>query len=95
MFHLAGHDEVELHRGMSFEHAAVVPRPSGTFVSATFRRVIADSLATLGPTRRAGILLSQRLPVGRLFMTHHETRAMNLHFGEAEAVLLADADALF
>lgn len=95
VFRLAGHDEVVLHRGMSFEHAVVVPRPTGTFVSATFRRPIAESLAALGPTRRAGVLSSQRVPVDRLFMTYHETGAMNRHFREAEAVLLADPTALF
>ena len=94
-FHLAGWDDVVLYRGMSFEHVTVVPRPAGTFVSATFHRSIAEALSALGPHRRAGVLLAQRVPVARLFMTHHETAAMNAHFQEAEAVLLADASALF
>jgi hypothetical protein len=94
-FHLAGWDDVVLFRGMSFEHATVVPRPTGTFVSATFHRPIAEALSALGPHRRAGVLLAQRVPVARLFMTHHETAAMNAHFQEAEAVLLADPAALF
>ena len=94
-FRIAGWDEVVLYRGMSFEHVAVVPRPAGPFVSATFHRPIAEALSALGPRRRAGVLLAQRVPVDRLFMTHHETAAMNTNFQEAEAVLLADPAALF
>lgn len=94
-FRLAGHRHVELFRGMSFESAAVVPRPTGTFVSATFRREIAAELSQLGPNRAAGVLLSQRVPVERLLFTHHETAAMNDRYHEAEAVLIADPTALF
>jgi hypothetical protein len=70
-------------------------RPTGTFVSATFSLDIATSQSALGPNRTAGVLLHQRVPAARLFMTHHETGAMNDRFQEAEAVLLADPSALF
>jgi len=93
-FQAAGHDHVVVHRGMSFE-CAVDWRPTGTFVSATFSLDIATSQSTLGPNRTAGVLLHQRVPAARLFMTHHETGAMNERFEEAEAVLLAEPSALF
>ena len=41
-----------------------------------------------GPT---GVLLRQSVPIERIFMTCLETRAMNLFYKEAEAVLLFDA----
>ena len=64
-------------------------------MSATFRRDVALANASVGPTRRTGVLVSQLVPVERLLMTHHETGAMNARFREAEAVLLADPVATF
>ncbi len=93
-FALAGHATVTLHRGMSFEHAFAW-RDGGTFVSATFDRALAEEHATLGPNRPMTLLASQRVPVGRLLATYHETAAMNAHFREAEALLLAAPDAVF
>jgi hypothetical protein len=95
VFGAAGLTEVVLHRGLSFEHGGSLPRPTATFVSATFSHDIAAAQAAVGPTRRAGALLTQRVPVARLVMTHHETAAMNDRYREAEAVLLGDPAALF
>jgi len=94
LFSWAGHDRVDLYRGMSFE-GAVTLRPTGTFVSATFSRRIAEAQSELGPTRQAALLASQRVGVERLFMSYYETEAMNDRFHEAEALLLADPTALF
>ena len=93
-FRAAGHDQVVVHRGMSFEHG-VDWRPTATFVSTTFSLDIATSQSALGPNRTAGVLMHQRVSVDRLLMTHLETGAMNDRFHEAEAVLLADPTALF
>ena len=94
MFTVAGRADVELHRGMSFD-GTVNWRPAGPFVSATFHRPIAESQAALGPRRSAGVLMSQRVEVERLLMTHYETTAMNEPFKEAEAVVLASPSTIF
>ena len=93
-FRAAGHDDVVVHRGMSFEQG-VDWRRTGTFVSTTFSLDIATSQSALGPNRTSGVLMHQRVSVDRLLMTHHETGAMNDRFHEAEAVVLADPTALF
>jgi hypothetical protein len=84
----AGLSAVTLYRGVSMEGPA---RASArrTFVSATFNREVADAHFNGGPATVAAALYREVVPIGRLFMTFLETRAMNRQFKEAEAVLLA------
>ena len=85
-----GIGEVTLFRGISSE--GQLRREAGaTFVSATFCEAVAESLyAANAGEGSAGMLCRQSVGVERLFMTYHETAAMNRQFKEAEAVLLAD-----
>jgi hypothetical protein len=75
-----------------------VLRPTNTesFVSATFSREVAESHFEGGPTTKAATLMRQGIPMGRLFVTFLETRAMNERFREAEAMLIgADSGVAF
>jgi hypothetical protein len=76
---------VELYRGMAVDGALEPPRPA-PLVAATFSRDVAMSHFE-SPTEVA-VLLRQRVPVSRLFMTFLETPAMNDRYHEAEAVLI-------
>ncbi len=81
--------EVTLYRGMSMTEP--LRRPVGdTLVSATFDRAVAEAHFTCGQPHMTGVLMRQRTPVHRLFMTYLETEAMNRNYREAEAVLLCD-----
>ena len=97
----AGVASVVLYRGI---HSAGLPtRPRNrTFVSATTNPAIAESLACLrepsndnNPGRKVGVLMSQDIPMDRVFMTYMETRRMNDPYVESEAVLLYDPDEAF
>lgn len=89
LFRTAGRPTVPLWRAIASE-SALRPHPARTFVSATFDRAVAESLFDAGPATRVAALYRQDVPIGRLFMTYVETRAMNRRFHEAEAILLAD-----
>ena len=75
-------------RGASIEDR-LRPRPGRTFVSATFAEAIARDHYEGGEPEWTHLLVRQDVPVERLFMTYHETAAMNTIFLEAEAVLFA------
>ena len=47
------------------------------------------------PRHRVGVLMSQEVPLERIFMTYMETRQMNHPYRESEAVLLYDPDEAF
>lgn len=85
-----GLETVTLYRGMSTDRSLDPPRRD-TFVSATFSREVALSFFDAYGESSTGLLQRLAVPVERLFMTYHETAAMNRQFKEAEAVLLADA----
>jgi hypothetical protein len=87
LFHSIGRTHVALYRGMAVPGNIEPPR-NGTFVSATFSHEVAMSHFTAARPNETAILVRQAVPVDRLFMTYHETAAMNAQFLEAEAVLL-------
>jgi hypothetical protein len=90
LFAAGGHERVTLYRGLASEGAPSAPR-SETFVSATFDIEVASSMMGARDASRTGVLLSQDVPIERLFMTCVETAAMNRQFREAEAVLFWEA----
>jgi len=80
-----------LYRGAAY-HTPPASQRSGSFISATFSRAVAESHFEGGPSTRAAVLWRQPLPLERLFMTFLETRAMNDRYREAEAVLIGDPE---
>jgi len=85
----AGHERVWLYRGLTADGPLGVP-PARTFVSTTFDRAVAESIAGRGPATVVSVLIGQLVPVDRVFMTFIETAALNRVYHEAEAILLAD-----
>jgi hypothetical protein len=84
---------VELYRGIAVDGALGPPRPA-PLVAATFSREIA--MSHFESPAEVAVLLRQRVPVSRLFMTFLETLAMNERYHEAEAVLIgAPANLVF
>lgn len=88
MLRAAGHDRVWLYRGLATEAPLAVP-PRRTFVSTTFDRAVAESIAGRGPATVVSMLIGQLVPVDRVFMTFVETAQLNRVYREAEAILLA------
>ncbi|UCD75999.1 MAG: hypothetical protein JSV91_03570 [Phycisphaerales bacterium] len=82
-----GIESFTLFRGIS-SPGPLQPQRNETFVSATFSRTVAESLSTAHGPDGAAALMSQTVPIDRLFMTYLETAAMNRQYKEAEAVLL-------
>jgi len=80
--------EVTVWRGASLE-GRLEPRPGRTFVSTTFAEEVARDHFESGEPEWTHVLVRQEVPNERLFMTYHETAAMNGIFLEAEAVILA------
>ena len=89
MLRAAGHDHVWLYRGLTADGPLGVP-PARTFVSTTFDRAVAESIAGRGPATVVSVLIGQLVPVDRVFMTFIETAELNGVYHEAEAILLAD-----
>jgi hypothetical protein len=89
LFRAAGHDRIWLYRGLAADAPLGVP-PFRTFVSTTFDRAVAESIARRGPATVVSVLIGQLIPVDRVFMTFIETAQLNRTYHEAEAVLLAD-----
>jgi hypothetical protein len=84
---------VELYRGIAVDGALGPPRPA-PLVAATFSRDVA--MSHFESPAEIAVLLRQRVPVSRLFMTFLETVAMNERYHEAEAVLIgAPANLVF
>jgi hypothetical protein len=89
MLRTAGHDRVWLYRGLATDAPLSVAR-AWTFVSATFDRAVAESIAGRGPATVVSVLIGQLVPIDRVFMTFIETAELNGVYHEAEAILLAD-----
>jgi hypothetical protein len=89
MLRAAGHDRVWLYRGLAAE-GPLGATPARTFVSTTFDRAVAESVAGRGPATVVSVLIGQLVPVTRVIMTVIETAALNRVYHEAEAILLAD-----
>jgi hypothetical protein len=84
-----GIDHFTLYRGVSSAGPIRGPR-NETFISATFSRAVAESLAGAHGPDGTGRLMRQAVPVERIFMTYLETIHMNRQYREAEAILLFD-----
>lgn len=82
-------DSLVLYRGLSTD-GELKPPANRTFVSATFSLEVARSHFDSGGPGATAVLYRQPVPRERLFMTYHETAAMNRQFREAEAVLFHD-----
>lgn len=80
---------VALFRTIYSDSPLTPPRATG-FVSATFDRAVAERFLSAAKTSRHKALLSQNVPVSRLFMTHLETPALRTPYDEAEALLICD-----
>jgi hypothetical protein len=93
VFTRLGKHRLTLHRGLSTE-GPMKPPDNRTFVSATFSRDVALSHFESGSFLATRTLVSQAVPVERVFMTYFETAAMNEHYREAEAVLFVDKNNL-
>jgi hypothetical protein len=89
LFAALGARSVTLYRAAATD-GTLLPRRTGSLVSATFSRDVADAHFAGGPTTRAAALWRQEIPTDRMLMSFLETRAMNERFREAEAILLAD-----
>jgi len=92
-YRLAGFEQVTLYRAMAFQGPVQPPRYH-SFLSATFARSVAEELTAGGGKVTSAVLYRQLVPVERLLMTYQETAAMNRHFLESEALLLADPENL-
>jgi hypothetical protein len=84
-----GIEEVMLYRAAASE-GPLDPEWTGSWISATLSRQVAEAHFEGGPTTRVAAMWRQHVPVERIFMTFLETPAMNGRFLEAEAVLLGD-----
>jgi len=84
-----GIDRFTLYRGVSSAGPLRGPR-NETFISATFSRTAAESLAGAHGPAGTGTLMRQAVPIERIFMTYLETIHMNRQYREAEAILLFD-----
>jgi hypothetical protein len=84
-----GLETATLYRGAAADGPLGEPSPA-SFISATFSEEVAAAHFEGGRSTRTAVLWRQRVPVTRLFMTCLETRALNLRFNEAEALLIAD-----
>lgn len=93
LYRRLGRDRVVLYRGLSCPGPLPPPR-NRTFVSATFSHEVARSLYDAGRETWTRVIYRQAVPVERIFMTYHETAAMNAQYREAEAVLLFDEENL-
>jgi len=89
MLRAAGHDRVWFYRGLTTD-GPLRAAPARTFVSTTFDRAVAESIAGRGPTTVVSVLIGQLVPADRVFMTFIETAELNRVYREAEAILLAD-----
>jgi hypothetical protein len=91
LFATLGHRSVTLYRGAAVEGQLPVPAPA-SFLSATFSSEVASEHFEGSPSTTTAVLWRQRVPTSRLLMTFLETKAMNLRYKEAEAVLIADPE---
>lgn len=89
MLRAAGHDRIWLYRGLAADGPLGAPPPR-TFVSTTFDRAVAESIASRGRATVVSVLIGQLVPINRVFMTFVETEQLNRVYREAEAILLAE-----
>lgn len=95
LFVRLGHAELPLFRTVYSNGDIEPPRNKG-FVSATFSTPVAQALFESGQTCDKAVMIWQKVPISRLFMTYLETERLNHPYQEAEAILLYDAgNALF
>lgn len=80
---------VALSRGAAVD-GPLAPRPSPSFVSATFSAAVAQAHFAGGPNTETAVIWRQSVPADRLLMTFFETPALGARFREAEAVLIGD-----
>jgi len=88
LFERLGIREVTLWRGVSARNG-LRPRAGHSFVSTSLDEAVARSHYQSEPAAATHALVRQDVPVEHLFMTYHETRAMNTIFLEAEAIVLS------
>jgi hypothetical protein len=86
-----GLTELELHRGVSGE-SDIDPTRRDTLESWSFNRAVTEGVAGPDDARPHREVQTRRIPIERAFMTYLETRAMNLQFLEAEAVLFVPSE---
>ncbi len=84
----SGQTQIPLFRTIYSDAPLTPPRATG-FVSTTYDRAVAERFLTAAQSKPYRALLSENIPVGRLFMTHHETQEMKAPYDEAEALLIA------
>jgi len=92
LFGLLETDEITLYRAGKIE-AGRTKSPS-VFASYTFNLDVAKSFCDFerDSVFKSSYLLKRTVPVGRVFMTYLETRAMNAEYKEAEALVLRAED---
>ncbi len=91
-FHLLGIDEVILYRGMSSEREWTTV--DGTLLSCTFSLEVAQSFSDLKKDSKYknSYIVKRTYLVSILFMTYLETKAMNMQYTEAEALVFFNAE---
>lgn len=91
IFTLLGKRDVTLFKGMAAEGPWQAGREK-FFSSWTFSKTVAESFASFDADdiMTQSYLLKRTLPIGKLFMTSIETRAMSKRYREAEAVVIHD-----
>ena len=87
-FEALGISRLSVWRGAAIE-GRLEPRPGRTLISTSADEAVARHHCEGGDPGWTHVLVRQEIPVDRLFMTYHETAAMNGVFLEAEVVLLA------
>ncbi len=76
-----------VYRGIRVNDTAS-PHSPGTWISTALHPPVAmEHITHINPTQ-TGLMYSRWMPVDRLWMTFYETRAMNQHYLETEAVFL-------
>lgn len=91
LFLRLGYAELPLFRSLYSNADIERPRNKG-FVSTTFSGPVAQALFESGQTCEKAVMIWQKVPISRLFMTYLETEQLNQPYQEAEAILLYDPD---
>jgi hypothetical protein len=92
LWSLSGLSHVVLYRAFASERQLIsMPKP---LVSASFSEKVVREIYAGTPLTQVAVLLRQKIPLERVFMTFLETEAMNKQFYEAEAVLIGETDNL-
>jgi hypothetical protein len=94
VFGRIGKETITMYRGLATV-SDYRPVRNMSFVSATFNLDVAMSMFSAAAETRNGALYRQHIGVDRLFMTYLESRPLNRHFKESEAILLHGDHASF